>query len=558
MSSYTTTGWAGTVTTQTTATVTGAYNSSRTAAVTVLSAPVLHIVKTHTGSFVQGQNGTYTVTVSNTSATAATSGQVTVTETLPPGMTMVSQSGPGWSCVGTVCSRSDSLSPVTAYPAITVTVNVASNATLGPAVNTVTVSGGGAVAQTTNDTVIIVIPSSAPVWASLTPNTGTGTPGQAQTFTVTFTDANGATDITDMELLFNGSPLRSSACWVVYSGGGFHLYNDQGNAWTDAGSGSVSNSQCTLNGGASSVNFAGTTATMNVNVRFLENQFSGLKYTYTYASDTTSLNTGSIFVAYRGSWTVVAPVAVSVTPFVGVYVALGHTQMFTASVTGTANTNVTWSLPVGVGSGVGTLGVPSGNNVTYAAPDVLPGNTTVEVRATSVADPTKYASSFITILPYNPSGLTLLSILPINSSGSRQQFTFGVADSAGAADVTWLQPFFSATFPLNTGAGGCHMIFYPTSGNPSTGVVYLDGAAGGSSWSAGSSAVGAGGIDLSNGLCTVHAGSSSISWGGINYYLTLDVQFQGTELGTEKFDYLSAGNAALPNGTDWLYFGWWY
>jgi len=182
----------------------------------------------------------------------------------------------------------------------------------------------------------------------------------------------------------------------------------------------------------------------------------------------------------------------------------------------------------------------------------------VTVTATSVADPTKYASSFITILPYNPSGLTLLSILPINSSGSRQQFTFGVADSAGAADVTWLQPFFSATFPLNTGAGGCHMIFYPTSGNPSTGVVYLDGAAGGSSWSAGSSAVGAGGIDLSNGLCTVHAGSSSISWGGINYYLTLDVQFQGTELGTEKFDYLSAGNAALPNGTDWLYFGWWY
>ena len=118
----------------------------------------LAIAKTHAGNFTQGQTGaTYSVTVSNGAGAGSTSGTVTVTETVPAGMTLVSMSGTGWTCPGTAannCTRSDALNGGTSYPAITVTVNVAENAT-SPQVNSVSVSGGGsATANITDSTVI--------------------------------------------------------------------------------------------------------------------------------------------------------------------------------------------------------------------------------------------------------------------------------------------------------------------------------------------------------------------------------------------------------------------
>jgi uncharacterized repeat protein (TIGR01451 family) len=115
----------------------------------------LLVAKTHTGNFVQGQtNATYTVTVSNTSSTGSTSGTVTVTDNAPTGLTVTGMSGTGWNCVVPSCSRSSVLGPSTAYPTITVTVSVASNAT-SPLVNHVTVSGGGSPSFTASDSTII-------------------------------------------------------------------------------------------------------------------------------------------------------------------------------------------------------------------------------------------------------------------------------------------------------------------------------------------------------------------------------------------------------------------
>ncbi len=118
--------------------------------------PLLSITKTHTGKFSPSQQGaTYTVTVTNTGG-GATSGAVTVTESLPAGLTLVSMAGDGWSCPGgNICTRGDSLPGGTSYPSITVTVNVAYGAA-SPQVNAVSVSGGGtsAVASTTDPTVI--------------------------------------------------------------------------------------------------------------------------------------------------------------------------------------------------------------------------------------------------------------------------------------------------------------------------------------------------------------------------------------------------------------------
>jgi len=122
----------------------------------------LSITKTHTHSFTQGQGGaTYTVTVSNASGAAATSGVVTVTETVPAGMTLASMVGTGaanggWTCtVLPTCTRNDALAGGASYPTITVTVNVGAGAG-SPLVNHVSVSGGGSATANANDSTVVV------------------------------------------------------------------------------------------------------------------------------------------------------------------------------------------------------------------------------------------------------------------------------------------------------------------------------------------------------------------------------------------------------------------
>ena len=121
-----------------------------TANITV-TAPDLTITKTHTGNFTQGQTGaTYTIRVTN-SGSAATSGAVTMVDTLPAGLTATALGGTNWSCTlaTLTCTRSDVLGAGLSYDDITLTVNVVANA--GPSVtNTATASGGGQV-NTGND-----------------------------------------------------------------------------------------------------------------------------------------------------------------------------------------------------------------------------------------------------------------------------------------------------------------------------------------------------------------------------------------------------------------------
>ena len=128
--------------------------TGNTATASVLVGPDLRIAKTHTGNFTQGETGkTYTITVTNAGG-ESTTGTVTAVDTLPSGLTAFAISGPGWTCTLSTltCTRSDALASNSSYPAITVTVNVNSNAPPFLA-NIVTVSGGGE-ANTGNDVAV--------------------------------------------------------------------------------------------------------------------------------------------------------------------------------------------------------------------------------------------------------------------------------------------------------------------------------------------------------------------------------------------------------------------
>jgi uncharacterized repeat protein (TIGR01451 family) len=118
--------------------------ASNTVSLTVLAPTDLTITKTHTSSFMQSDTGkTYSITATN-SGGSPTSGTVTVTDTLPSGLTATGMSGSGWTCTlaTLTCTRSDVLAAGSSYPVITLTVDVAANAPAS-VTNTASVSGGG-------------------------------------------------------------------------------------------------------------------------------------------------------------------------------------------------------------------------------------------------------------------------------------------------------------------------------------------------------------------------------------------------------------------------------
>ena len=79
--------------------------------------------------WIRGTNGEIQLTINNTGSTAS-SGTLTVSVSLPVGLTVTGISGTGWtaSSSGLSCTRSDSLGVGLNYPVITLNVAVASNA----------------------------------------------------------------------------------------------------------------------------------------------------------------------------------------------------------------------------------------------------------------------------------------------------------------------------------------------------------------------------------------------------------------------------------------------
>jgi len=112
-------------------------------------------------------------------------------------------------------------------------------------------------------------------------------------------------------------------------------------------------------------------------------------------------------------------------------VAAGQKAQFTATVTGTTNTSVTWLVVGGAAQGsISASGL-------YTAPAVVPNPALVTVRATSEADPTKSGSGSITVTGTSSNITVVVSpVTPRIPNFGRQQFTAAVSGTSNTA-VHW-------------------------------------------------------------------------------------------------------------------------
>ncbi len=122
--------------------------------------PDLTLTKTANGTFAQGGNGSFSLTVTN-AGTGASSGTITVNDNLPTGLTLSGFTGIGWTCSGSTQVACSSTAVINAGGTSTVTLNVAIAANAAASLtNTATVGGGGE-ANTGNNTGSVTFPVNA-------------------------------------------------------------------------------------------------------------------------------------------------------------------------------------------------------------------------------------------------------------------------------------------------------------------------------------------------------------------------------------------------------------
>jgi hypothetical protein len=193
----------------------------------------LTVTTSHAGNFRQGDVGdTYTIAASNV-GTGPTSGTVTLVDTLPAGLTAIAFSGDGWttSLATLTATRSDALAAGASYPALTLTVNVATNSPAS-VTNTVTVSGGGeldTVNNTASDPTTVATNATLATSTAVSTSQGSVTYGTPVTFTATVSSSStapaqgrvdffDATTNTDLGLGTFGSSTGASSTWTLTTG----------------------------------------------------------------------------------------------------------------------------------------------------------------------------------------------------------------------------------------------------------------------------------------------------------------------------------------------------
>ena len=441
-------------------------NDTASDSVTITGPADLTVTKSHSGNFTAGQTGaTYTIGVNNIGL-APTNTTITLVDTLPSGLTATAISGNNWNC--TLATVSCTYAPVVAAgastPSITVTVNVANNAT-SPQVNTATVSGGGE-ANTANDTATDSTTITAATLQSIavTPANPSVTKGTTQQFTATGTFSDASTQNLTGSVTW-GSATPATA---TINASGLATALNVGTTSISATLGAVSGSTVLTVTAATLQSIAvtpanpsvtkGTTQQFTATGTFSDASTQNLTGSVTWGSATpatatinasglaTAVNVGTTSIsatlgAVSGSTVLTVTAAtlqsIAVTP-ANPSVTKGTTQQFTA--TGTfsdaSTQNVTGSVTWG--------------SATPATATITAGGLASAVNVgTSSISATLGAVSGSTVLTVTAATLQSIAVTPANPSvtkGTTQQFTAtGTFSDASTQNVTGSVTWGSAT-----------------------------------------------------------------------------------------------------------------
>lgn len=431
-----------------------------------------------------------------------------------------------------------------------------------------------------------------PAVASLTPASGAG---QSQTFTATFSDVNGAADISSAQVLFNTSTGTSNACYLSYSRSAntVSLWNDSTNAWLALSPGAnanADNGRCVLSGATLSAVSSGNSLALTLPLAF-SSAFSGAKNVYALATDTTSLTTGWIGT---GAWTVITPASPAVSAWApnngsGSSVAVSFTvsdpngagdiataaALFNNSLA-TANgcylrydraantislfrdSDSTW-LPVTPGanatvenpqcsvSGSTASAAASGNQITIALTiGFKPAFTGARTAWTSVTDAIGLTTGWVLSGAWTVVGSSapaVQSVTPASGSSSSQTFTVVTSDADGAADIQTILFLVNSAI---TASNGCYI-----SVSPSQGVARLfrDSDQTWLSISPGA------GTTVENTNCSLSGTALSISVSGTTATIALPVTFKAPFQGQKQL-YASVSDA-VNQTSGWIQAGSW-
>ena len=158
---------------------------------TIILAPDLTLSKTSGGTFVVGVNGVFTLTPRNVLGTAATIGVISISDTLPTGLTFISATGTGWICSAMMqvvtCTSSTVIPAGMSSNPITLTVGVGAMAVPG-FTNTAVISGGAEPASNNpNNSAINMVAVNVPGINTFTTDGAlAGPPGSSVLYTHTF------------------------------------------------------------------------------------------------------------------------------------------------------------------------------------------------------------------------------------------------------------------------------------------------------------------------------------------------------------------------------------
>jgi uncharacterized repeat protein (TIGR01451 family) len=438
----------------------GAANTPSASDPTTIVAPVLAITKTHTGSFTIGSTGSYSIAVSN-SGTAATFGTITVTDTLPVGLTFNAASGTGWTCTGSgqtaTCTSTTSIAAGAAGNAITLVVNATGSP--GSLTNSVSASGGGA-----TNTPVATDPTTlagTPVLAIAKSHVGSFVAGSTGTYTIAVSNSgnvatSGTVTVTDTlptGLTFDagsgagwactsaGATVTCTSSTAIAAAGSASAISLVVNVATNAPA-SVTNSANASGGGATNTPVA-TDPTAIVN--------SVLAISKTHAGNFTAGTTGTYAIAVSNTGTAATSGTITVTDTLptGLTFNAASGTGWTCSAAGAV---VTCTSTTSIGAGAAGAPIALVANVAATAPASVTNSATATgggaANTPVTTDPTTIVSPSLAIAKTHSGNFT------IGSSGSYSIVVSnsGTAATSGTLTVTDTLPT-GLTFNAASGTG---------------------------------------------------------------------------------------------------------